>query len=90
MLVYHTVLLLVFISSLMFKTQGSSAELYARPGGLVQTIESAIWKAVFMCSVGHKFCIIMINSLAPELFFLILAHSVFKMCIIQEPNKLAL
>ena len=31
-----------------------------------------------------------INPLAPELFFLILAHSVYKMWIIQEPNKLAL
>ena len=31
-----------------------------------------------------------INRLAPELFFLILAHPVYKMWIIQEPNKLAL
>ena len=32
-----------------------------------------------------------LNSLAPELlFFYILAHSVYKMWIIQEPNKLAL
>ena len=31
-----------------------------------------------------------INRLAPELFFLILAHPVCKMWIIQEPNKLAL
>ena len=31
-----------------------------------------------------------INPLVPELFFLILAHSVYKMWIIQEPNKLAL
>jgi len=31
------------------------------------------------------------NILAPELlFFLILAHPVYKMCIIQEPNKLEL
>ena len=29
-----------------------------------------------------------INLLAPELFFLILAHPVHKMWIIQEPNKL--
>ena len=28
-----------------------------------------------------------LNLLAPELFFLILAHSVYKMWIIQEPNK---
>ena len=32
----------------------------------------------------------LLNPLAPELFFLILAHSVYKMWIIQEPNKLAL
>jgi hypothetical protein len=31
-----------------------------------------------------------INPLAQELFFLILAHHVYKMWIIQEPNKLAL
>ena len=31
-----------------------------------------------------------LNPLAPELFFLILAHPVYKMWIIQEPNKLAL
>jgi hypothetical protein len=31
-----------------------------------------------------------IIPLAPELFFLILSHSVYKMWIIQEPNKLAL
>jgi hypothetical protein len=32
----------------------------------------------------------LINLLAPELFFLILAHTVYKMWIIQEPNKLEL
>jgi len=32
----------------------------------------------------------MINLLAPELFFLILAHPVYKMRIIQEPNTLDL
>ena len=31
-----------------------------------------------------------INPLEPELFFLILAHPVYKTRIIQEPNKLAL
>jgi len=31
-----------------------------------------------------------INLLAPELFFLILAHSVYKMWIKQEPNMLEL
>ena len=33
---------------------------------------------------------ILVNPLAPELFFLILAQPVYKMWIIQEPNKLAL
>ena len=32
----------------------------------------------------------MFNLLAPELFLLILAHPVYKMRIIQEPNKLEL
>ena len=31
-----------------------------------------------------------LNLLAPELFFLILAHPVYKMWIIQEPNMLEL
>ena len=31
-----------------------------------------------------------VNPLGPELFFLISAHPVYKMWIIQEPNKLAL
>jgi len=31
-----------------------------------------------------------INLLVPELFFLILAHPVYKMRIIQEPNTLEL
>ena len=31
-----------------------------------------------------------LNLLAPELFFLILAYSVYKMWIIQEPNMLQL
>ena len=34
--------------------------------------------------------ITVINLLAPELFFLILPHSVYKMWIIQEPNMLEL
>jgi hypothetical protein len=32
----------------------------------------------------------LLNLLAPELFFFILAHSVYKMLIIQETNKIAL
>ena len=37
-----------------------------------------------------NYFIVLINPLAPELFFLISAHPVYKMWIIQEPNKLAL
>ena len=33
---------------------------------------------------------LLINPLAPELFFLILEHPVYKMWITQAPNKLAL
>ena len=33
---------------------------------------------------------VLVNLLAPELFFLILAHSVYKMWIIQEQNTLEL
>ena len=40
---------------------------------------------VFLCHLKSE-----LNLLAPELFFLILAHSVYKMWIIQEPNKLEL
>ena len=35
-------------------------------------------------------CVWSVNLLALELFFLILAHPVYKMWIIQEPNKLEL
>ena len=34
--------------------------------------------------------LVAINLLGPELFFFILAHTVYKMWIIQEPNKLEL
>jgi len=37
-----------------------------------------------------KIIYLFINPLAPELFFLILAHAVYNMWIIQGPNKLAL
>jgi len=41
--------------------------------------------------VKQKFCAIMLAKLlAPELFFLILAHSVYKMWIIQETSTLEL
>ena len=45
--------------------------------------EATLWKPFQLLR-----CIL--NPLAPELFFLILAHSVYKMWIIQEPNKLEL
>ena len=32
----------------------------------------------------------LVNPMAPELFFLILAHRVYKMWIVQESKKLAL
>ena len=38
----------------------------------------------YKCSTHH------LNLLVPELFFLILAHSVYKIRIIQEPNTLEL
>ena len=40
--------------------------------------------------VQYQRHIFYINLLAPELFFLILAHPVYKMWIIQEPNMLEL
>ena len=40
--------------------------------------------------VASVVAIFMFNPMAQELFFLILAHPVYKMWIIQEPNKLAL
>ena len=39
------------------------------------------------CFSGYGMCF---NLLAPELFFLVLAHTVYKMWIIQEPNTLEL
>jgi len=42
------------------------------------------------CSAVSEHLFAVINLLAPELFFLILAHPVYKMCIIQEPNTLEL
>ena len=39
---------------------------------------------------AHSMALCVINFLEPELFFLILAHSVYKMWIIQEPNTLDL
>ena len=43
------------------------------------------FKCLYVIGIVH---LVGINLLAPELFFLILAHSVYKMWIIQEPNKL--
>ena len=42
------------------------------------------------CSLNSCQMVISFNLLTPELFFLILAHSVYKMRIIQEPNTLEL
>jgi len=52
-------------------------------------------QAVAVTVIGHRramspFAEGSINLLAPELFFLILAHTVYKMWIIQEPNTLEL
>jgi len=53
------------------------------------------WKTnlVSLATLFHLLCAQLvsdINPWAPELFFLILAQPVYKMWIIQEPNKLAL
>jgi len=50
------------------------------------------FKEIKITNVAERFspCLSMLNLLAPELFFLILAHSVYKMWIIQEPNTLDL
>jgi hypothetical protein len=40
--------------------------------------------------VGNAYIFVWFNLLAPELFFLILAHPVYEMWITQEPNKLEL
>jgi len=48
----------------------------------VVTVRSYIWKT--------KSCNFVVNPLALELFFLISAHPVYKMWLIQEPKKLAL
>jgi len=50
--------------------------------------ERQIW--IQMCNKIKKNSIRLINLLAPELFFLILAHPVYKMWIIQTPNALEL
>jgi len=47
------------------------------------------WK-ISMCLANYTEWTQMINLLAPELFFLILAYPVYKMWIIQEPNTLEL
>jgi len=45
---------------------------------------------VYMFNTYVRKSVPLFNLLAPELFFLILAHPVYKMWIIQEPNKLEL
>jgi len=44
----------------------------------------------FVFGLWFRASLIYINLLAPELFFLILAHPVYKMLIIQETNTLEL
>jgi len=44
----------------------------------------------FMTYTGTTLDLLSLTFLAPELFFLILAHPVHKMWIIQEPNTLKL
>ena len=39
---------------------------------------------------GHHVEFLIVNLLATDFFFLILAHSVLKMWVIQKPNKVAL
>ena len=43
-----------------------------------------------MTQMSNYLLLCLINLLAPELFFLILAHPEYKMWIIQEPNVLEL
>ena len=52
------------------------------------TILYVYFGACTMCSLkGNTVSTQLVNLLAPELFFLILAHPVYKMRIIQEPNS---
>jgi len=48
------------------------------------------WRCQIRISCIHHAATNTFNLLAPEFFFLILAHSVYKTWIIQEPNKLEL
>ena len=56
-------------------------------GNLFSTLTALLWQSYSWSEINQ--CILF-NLLAPELFFLILAHPVYKMWVIQEPNKLAL
>jgi len=51
---------------------------------------SLISRVLFSRRVEVVLVVVVINLLAPELFFLILAHPVYKIWIIQEPNMLEL
>ena len=44
--------------------------------------------ALMAYGVGRSIDLLILNLWVPELFFLILAHPVYKMWIIQEPNTL--
>ena len=58
------------------------------PGGSRVMLSVAALATLLRSVCGWYYFVI--NPLAPELFFFILAHPVYKMWIIQEPNKLAL
>ena len=45
---------------------------------------------LFISTISKTFPPTFINILAPELFFLILTHPVYKMWLIEEPNTLKL
>jgi len=49
--------------------------------------EFGSWNTIALCTWAEREGV---NLLAPELFFLNLAHPVYKMWIIQEPNTLEL
>jgi hypothetical protein len=47
-----------------------------------------IWRHITVCHNIHALLRGLFNLSAPELFFFILAHPVYKIWIIQEPNTL--
>ena len=52
---------------------------------------SRLMMGAFCASAGFPRCRLQqVNVLATDFFFQILAHAVFKMSVIQKPNKVAL